>query len=624
MRKRYYFQLILLLVFVALLVLSPFDVKADGPDGNSSASNDGSNSDDSSIDWSGFSYDELLLIRDNLNEYIHEMERQYAIENGNRIITLNEGEVTLYNKKTFALQPEVKRVVEDAPEKTSFVWKSSDESVARVSNTGVVTGVGYGDATITCTASDDEYIFAESVFHIVLPVSGLTLDQANVNLLISDQDPSSALASLACAIQPENAHIKDVVWSSSDPNIVAVDENGVLCAVSPGTATITVQSDDPESNARATCRVTVLQAITSISLDKSAVSVNINATEQLKATILPENASNKKVVWASSDPSVATVSNNGAVRAVAPGTATITCTSDDGSNVSVACEIRCIQMVNSIRFDVKDRNVIVNKGSFTYLNTIISPENASDKSLTWSSSDPKIVSVSNTGKIQGIAGGSATITCTANDGSGKTASIEVYVPSIAVKKTEYSVTSKNGLSIDFKYYGQAKNFSYTMTPQNLCDLSAKQKGDTITLSVVPNKAGTVTVTLKDSSDRRSDTKITITIEHSACYDATSYPVGNYSDILRNPSAFNKKNMSIKGKVLQIQSSWGTTVMRVATRGGYDNVFYITCTNDVAKSIIEDDYITVYGVCTGTETYTSIFGASITIPSIDAEKIILGR
>lgn len=625
MRKRSYLQWVLLLFLATLLILPSVEARADGPDSETPSSEEAPTSDESYIDWSQFSYEELLLIRDDLDAYIHEMERQYAIENGNRIITLNEEEVTLYNKKTFALQAEVKRVVEDAPEKTTFIWKSSDESVAKVSNTGIVTGMGYGDATITCTASDDEYIFAESVFHIVLPVSALTLDQANVTLLLSDQNPSSALASLSCAIQPENAHIKDVVWSSSDPNIVTVDEKGHLSAVSPGTAMITVRAADPESTARPmTSRVTVLQAVTKLSLSDSSLSININANAQLKVTAFPENASNKKVVWASSNTSVATVTNNGLVRAVAPGTARITCTADDGSGVSVACDVRCIQMITSVKFDTNQRTITVNKGKSSYLRAVILPNNASDKSLTWSSSNSKIVSVTSDGKVTGVSGGSATITCTAKDGSGKTASIEVYVPSIAVNKTEYRVTSKKGLDIEFHYYGRNSDFSYTITPQSLCNISKRQNGDTITLSIIPNKAGAVTVTLKDSSDRRSDTKITIIIDHSACYDTTSYPTGDYSSVLRSPSSYKGMNMSIYGRVLQIGTSWGSTYMRVATRGRYDNVFYVECPTSVASGIIEDDYITIYGTCTGSKTYTAVSGASITIPSIDAEKIVFGR
>ncbi len=83
-------------------------------------------------------------------------------------------------------------------------------------------------------------------------------------------------------------------------------------------------------------------------------------------------------------------------------------------------------------------------------------------------------------------------------------------------------------------------------------------------------------------------------------------------------------MSVYGRVLQISTGWFSTVMRVATKGRYDDVFYIKCSNSLVQGIIEDDYVTIYGVCSGTETYTTVLGASITIPSMEAEKIYLGK
>ena len=479
-----------LIILSFLLLFTPSFVKADTPE---SESFDSSGSSDetapasySSIDWSQYTYDDLLVIRDSLNTVIGDRERQYAIENGNRIITLNESDVTLYVSKTVKLEPDVKRVVEDAPEKTTFVWKSSDESIAKVSNAGVVTGVSYGDAIITCTASDDEYVFAESLCHVVLPVSGLTLDQSNIQLLLSDQDPSTSIAALSCTVDPDNAYVKDVSWSSSNPDIVMVDEAGVLHAVAPGTTTITVRSDDPLSNTKtATCRITVLQAVSSITLSDSSLVLNVNASANLKASIFPENASKKTVSWESSDPSVITVSNSGSVRALSPGTATIKCTSDDGSNIQAACTITCIQMVNSVKIDSSQRTINLSKGKTNQLKTIVLPENATDKNLNWSSSDPKIVSVSSSGKIQAVSGGAATITCTSTDGSEKSASIEVFVPSIAVNLNNYSVVSKNGLEITIKYYGRSSDFSYDVSPSNIFSVTARKGGESILLSIAP-------------------------------------------------------------------------------------------------------------------------------------------
>ena len=111
------------------------------------------------------------------------------------------------------------------------------------------------------------------------------------------------------------------------------------------------------------------------------------------------------------------------------------------------------------------------------------------------------------------------------------------------------------------------------------------------------------------------------------FDKTSYPTANYSAIMREPRKYEGENLSIYGKVIQKQEGTNGvgplsyTVMRVATKGN-DDVFYVTCYPYIAEGIIEDDYITVYGQCQGTTTYTSIMRKSVTIPEIFAEKITL--
>lgn len=577
------------------------------------------------LDWSCYSYEELVVLRENLDAYIKELERQYAIENGNRIITLNDPTPTVFKGKTFTFETEIKRVVEDAPETTDLIWTSSDETIAKVSNRGVVTAVGYGEATIICTASDDEYIFAEATVNVVLPVDKVSIVEPTVTLLLSEQDPSAGDTKLTCSISPENAYIQDVTWSSSDEKIATVDENGNVHAVAPGTVKITATSKEEVSFPKsATCTVTVLQAVSSIELDTSKMTLNVRGGQNLVATILPENASKKTVTWESSDPSVATVSTLGKVTAIATGNATITCTAADGSGVISKCEVTVIQMVNSISIEAPYTGITVNKNDSVTLNVTVAPEDATTKGLMWETSNPEVALIESDGTVTAVGGGAATITCTAIDGSGKTAKVAVYVPSIAVDSSEYVVTSKNGLDISFKYYGNEENLTFSPQTCMYFGISMEQNGENVTLSIAPEKAGTATITLTDKGDQRSTVRISVKVEHSACYDSTSYPVGKYTDIMRTPSKFDGEPMSVYGRVLQISRGLFGTYLRVATLGRWDNVFYIECPNSVAEGIIEDDYITVYGECDGTETYTTVIGGSVTIPAIDAEKIFLGR
>ena len=132
-------------------------------------------------------------------------------------------------------------------------------------------------------------------------------------------------------VEPANATNKAVTWSSDNISVATVDANGLVTAVAEGSATITVTTED--GNKTATCEVTVTTAtvpVTGVTLDPTSLTLNVNQTATLTATITPNDATNQNVTWTSDNPSVATVSG-GVVTAVAPGEATITATTQDGS-----------------------------------------------------------------------------------------------------------------------------------------------------------------------------------------------------------------------------------------------------------------------------------------------------
>ena len=150
-----------------------------------------------------------------------------------------------------------------------------------------------------------------------------------------------------------------------------------------------------------------------------------NVSETLTATIIPSEANNTALSWSSSNPSVATVSSLGEVTGVARGTATITVTANDGNGAQATCEVEVKQYVTSISLNKTSLSLEI--GDEVTLSVTILPDNANDKSYTWSSSDSSIASVDNSGKVTARANGNATIKATANDGSGVFASCSVVV-----------------------------------------------------------------------------------------------------------------------------------------------------------------------------------------------------
>ena len=219
-------------------------------------------------------------------------------------------------------------------------WKSDDTSVATVDTSGKVTAVAQGNTTITATAADGSGEKATCSVTVnaaaTVPVESVSLDKTSLELT------EGGTGTLTATITPNNASNKSVTWSSDNENVATVD-NGVVSAVSEGTATITVTTEDGDKTA--TCEVTVTAAtvpVTGVTLSQTQASLYSNRTPNtltLTATVAPDNATNQAVTWTSSDSAVATVDQNGVVTAVAPGTAVITATAADGSGASATCTV---------------------------------------------------------------------------------------------------------------------------------------------------------------------------------------------------------------------------------------------------------------------------------------------
>ena len=167
-------------------------------------------------------------------------------------------------------------------------------------------------------------------------VTGVSLNTDSLTL------EEGGTATLTATITPSNATDQNVTWSSDNQNVATVDQNGEVTAVSAGTATITVTTEDGSKTA--TCVVTVTAAtvpVTGVTLSQTQASLYYNRTPNtliLTATVAPDNATNQAVTWTSSNPSVAKV-ENGVVTALARGTAVITATAADGSGASASCTV---------------------------------------------------------------------------------------------------------------------------------------------------------------------------------------------------------------------------------------------------------------------------------------------
>ena len=241
-------------------------------------------------------------------------------------VSISPGSLTMTEGETQTLTASVKPAEATHSEVT---WSSSDAQVVTV-NAGKVTAVKPGSATVTATADGKKGNCSITVVARVYSVTGVTLDTTNKELSEGEN------FTLKATVAPENASNKTVSWSSSAPDVASVDQNGKVTAIKAGTATITVTTTD--GGKTATCEVTVIARVASVSLNKDQITLTEGQSETLTATVLPERAHDKSVRWESSASDVASVDQNGKVTAIKAGTATITVTTTDGGKTAT-CQI---------------------------------------------------------------------------------------------------------------------------------------------------------------------------------------------------------------------------------------------------------------------------------------------
>ena len=339
-------------------------------------------------------------------------------------------------------------------------------------------------------------------------VTGVKLDKSAETLTVG------GTTTLTAIITPDNATNKEVTWKSSNEKVATVDQSGKVTAVGAGEATITVTTAD--GGHKATCTVTVNEKaedvkVTDITINGSA-NMKVNEEQTLSASVTPDNATNKKVVWSSSDITTATVNEDGKVTALKEGPVTITATAADGSetkkefNINISEAEVPVESV-SLRGELE---LTVDEGAT--LTEEVVPSNASNKNVTWKSDNEAIATVTADGYVVGKSAGKATITVTTEDGD-HTATCKVTVINAVVPVTDLSVRETLELTV-----GQTETLEATITPSNATNKSVtweSSNSDVATVDsngkVVAQKAGTTTITVKTADENHTAT-CTVTVK----------------------------------------------------------------------------------------------------------------
>ena len=325
-----------------------------------------------------------------------------------------------------------------------FVWSLSNkaETASLIASSCSKTS-GWTDSELTDAGRyiKSRYLARKEVFptdpvNPTVKVTKITLNKTSASI------EKGKTVTLTATVSPDNATNKTVKYSTSNEKVAKVSSTGVVTGVAAGSATITCAATDG-SGQKATCKVTVTNPatpvnptvkVTKITLNKTSASIEKGKTVTLTATVSPDNATNKTVKYSTSNEKVAKVSSTGVVTGVAAGSATITCAATDDSGQKATCKITVTNPATPVNPTVKVTKITLNKTSATLtqgqtltVKATVTPGNATNKAVTWSSSNTKIATVSSTGKITAKASGTVTITCKAKDGSGKKATCKIRV-----------------------------------------------------------------------------------------------------------------------------------------------------------------------------------------------------
>lgn len=359
----------------------------------------------------------------------------YSIVFFNKDKELEKSSATIdYNdNKTLQLNPRLKDNSGNYIDSVEFSYKTSDETVVTVSDTGMVTAQPLpedkkAEVIVTCTNKDSGALIAEakfSIFVTAIKIQSITLEEKQKTLVIGDT------YTLKTSVLPAEA-FEALAYTSSSPAIAVVSESGTVTALAAGTTTITVTAKNDKTRTD-TIEITVIDVPVSIEFEQSSYSVCETEQTNLKAQLVYSSGKkmsidNSQLKFISTDETIATVNPAGIVTAgnldTFPQTATIQATYSVSyeiggitvTEISGSCQICVVAIpVSKIQLENESDNVTLKIGETYQLKPVILPSNASIQDVTYSSSNKNIATVGSSGKITAKSIGEAVITVSSKE-----------------------------------------------------------------------------------------------------------------------------------------------------------------------------------------------------------------
>ncbi|MBP5484004.1 MAG: Ig-like domain-containing protein [Bacteroidales bacterium] len=444
------------------------------------------------------------------------------------------------------------------------------------------------EAVVTVNCGEDYHSFTVTQTPYVKPpveVESVTLDRDKLTLVEGQS------ATLTATVLPDDADDKTVTWSSSNTGIATVD-GGKVSAIKEGVAVITARAGQMS----ATCEVTVQKYVvdpTSITLNTTSLALEKGQAETLTATVLPEDTTDKTVIWSSSNAAVASVDKNGKVTAIAGGSAVITVTTVN--DITAQCQVTVTVPVTSVTLSQTSLSLL--EGRTAKLEATVLPEDATEKTVTWTSAIPSVATVSADGTVTAVSAGKVNITAKSGNVS---AVCEVTVEAIAVSVTPVSVElGPEGGKVSVKV---SSNVSWTASSTaewfSLSKTSAGDGDTDIEVTVAENE----TVDARSAQVTFTAEGRTATLSVSQKGIVPELKVAGPAEKL--PAAAGTYQLSVTSNIawtLESSETWLTTSVSSSAKGTVEVSFSITQNDNTAERSATLTF--TYGGQTFTHTVT---------------------
>lgn len=370
-------------------------------------------------------------------------------------VKLSQSQVKISKNETFKLTGET------LPSNQTISWSSEDTSICSIDSTGTITGKSIGNTMVYATIIYGGVSYKTSC-NVIVGEPKVTLNKTAMTMYVGDTQSLIASVIAVDGVDISSETKSDISWSTSNSTVAIVDSNGSVKGLSTGTATITAKYTFCDVNYTATCKITI-DGKPGISLNKSSLSLYIGDTSTLSSTVTPTGS---VITWSSSNTNVATINSSGKVSAISSGTATITASIRyNGVNYSTSCSVK----VTKPTITLSSTSGSVYQGASVSISATTNP---SGYSVTWSSSNSNVASVSG-GKITGKSAGSATITAKFTyQGNTYSTSYSVTVKAISLSLSSYSGSAYSDdyyvlSSSEAGYYISLPTASYSPTSGNI-------------------------------------------------------------------------------------------------------------------------------------------------------------